>query len=457
MNLCLILPAHKGMVESIHQPLGLIVLRSAIKKAIKNIHVDILDGVKVNSKLINEIACNYEMAGIHINSFNVLNCISLGKGLKQRGLKVLIGGPEVTISNDLSWANGIYDIAVKGQVSSNILREFRNLTISKNFTPKVMIGGVTYSEPIDYSDLDFSTYWQRGAALDYKRNHIPIITHFGCTFREKTKGGCSFCADTKTPPSLRSGEVISKELWNIFHTYRIKNFYCVGENLSKEIFYYLSKNVNPPPNSTWSFFIRADEVDINFANEMIAFGIHEVRMGVESCNSHILAATRKRESLKTIENAINILNNNEIIITASFILGLPGESEISLKRTVKTVERWAIQHTNFRFSTSIVVPVPGSAIAKLAGTNVGVGLTLDDQKQFISKNTTVSFEQILNAYQRLSSNSKSIHSSLSTVTTVNPDYDKFCFKNGSPPNKKMHPTKAASTFRMASLSCGFCG
>lgn len=402
MEICLIVPAFPGMVASIHPPLGLIVFRSMLK-TLAGLDAAIIDGFPVTEEGSCSLATEFCVVGIQIHSLNVEPAIRLGRFLRQQGCRVFIGGPEVTLSKDLTWADGAYDIAIRNHACETSVSAIKNLLQSGSPGSPIILSGSLYPvHRIDYSGLDLSVYWNRAMSAGRPLKHAPVMTHLGCSYRDLSKGGCTFCADVQQPFSVRSSRDLNAEIDQLHQLYGVQAFDCVGENLTRKLSDLLMTTVIPPQNSVWSFFSRASELETKTVEKMRSFGIREVRLGGESGDSEILATTTKGETVDGIERAIQILASTGIRVVVSFILGLPGESKLSLQRTQETAFRWAEKYHNLSISSSVIMPIPGSSIAKMAGVLPGKGINEADQRDFVARFTSVTWGDIETAGYALS-------------------------------------------------------
>jgi radical SAM superfamily enzyme YgiQ (UPF0313 family) len=393
MNVSLIVPAYPGMVPSIHPPLGLILLRSILKENC-GLNVAIVDGFQVTEETVYSLAKEFALVGIQIHSLNVQPAIKLGRALRSQGCLVVIGGPEVTLSDDLTWADDAYDIAVRNHAGEMVASAIKSLYESSSGAPRVVIGDSQPRHRINYEGLDLSLYWSRAKLARRSLKHAPVITHLGCSFRDRSQGGCTFCADIGERVSIRKSEDINAEIQQLSCLYNVQAFYCVGENLARGLTNRLSKTVNPPRDSVWSFFARASEINKEIVQKMYNFGIREIRVGAESGDNAVLANTAKGETTESIETAIKLLNDYGILASVSFVLGLPGETKLSLERTYRIAQRWTVCFPNLSISSSVILPIPGSRLGKLAGVLPGIGITEAHQRDFITRFTSVTWSDI---------------------------------------------------------------
>lgn len=127
---------------------------------------------------------------------------------------------------------------------------------------------------------------------------------------------------------------------------------------------------------TWSCLGRADRVNPRMLNLMRRAGCWHISYGIESGDPSMLTAMGKGESLSTMQQALSWTRAANIRAKGFFIVGYPGETEASLKRT----ELWMLQAPLDDISIMQFTPFPGSAIYGEAEGRGGVfqGLEKDE-------------------------------------------------------------------------------
>jgi hypothetical protein len=400
MRIALVVPTAPGCLESIHPPLGLIALRSALRSR-TSAEIAILDGVDAGPENAEALAAEFQLVGLQIHALNATPATELGRALRGCGCAVAIGGPEVTISTDLTWAEGAYDVAVRGHASNDAADAILAAWTANARDPRVVTGARELGGVIDYSGLDLEPYWERAARCGRTVRHAPVVTHLGCTFRDRTGGGCSFCASVGDRASARDPGTLNQEVEQLRTLYGVSVFHCVGENVASGLARRLVRTLDAGRGTAWSFFMRASEVTPDLVPELARFGVREVRLGAESGDPALLASTAKGESIESIERALDLLDAVGIASTVSFVLGLPGESATSLRHTVLLAERWMSDFRYVHVAASVVLPIAGSRLAALAGITPGAGVTLEDQRRFVARFTRSTWDEVEAAAARI--------------------------------------------------------
>jgi len=85
---------------------------------------------------------------------------------------------------------------------------------------------------------------------------------------------------------------------------------------------------------SWSAITRVDVVTPTMLERMASAGCWNLLYGVESANQHALDLVKKRINIQQVRDALRATRLAGIEVTASFILGLPGENRDDVLRTI---------------------------------------------------------------------------------------------------------------------------
>jgi anaerobic magnesium-protoporphyrin IX monomethyl ester cyclase len=110
---------------------------------------------------------------------------------------------------------------------------------------------------------------------------------------------------------------------------------------------------------TWYCNVRADQVTEKMATSMKAAGCHQVFMGFESGCDKMLRSINKGETVADLERGACIMKDAGICISIGFIVGLPGETQESVNKTIELCNRVEPHRVQFTRYT----PIPGSVLA----------------------------------------------------------------------------------------------
>ena len=159
---------------------------------------------------------------------------------------------------------------------------------------------------------------------------------------------------------LLEAENIAKEKYNIKHihfeddnlTFDIKRFEEILDKLIKE-------NIKikwDTPNG-----VRADRLTPELIKKMKKAGVYKVGIGVESGSPRILEKIKKSLDLDKVKESVSLLKKEGILVSAFFMLGLPGDNEESMKQTIGFAKELNPYIANF----AVTVPLPGTDLYDL--------------------------------------------------------------------------------------------
>lgn len=171
----------------------------------------------------------------------------------------------------------------------------------------------------------------RYKALGYP---ISIITSRGCPY------SCIFCLGRRMVGSrvrLRNPERVVDEIEEIL-AYGIDRI-----NVADDLFVSSRGQVTEVCNEIlrrhlhfgWSAFARVNTVDFETLRLMREAGCDSVSFGVETGNREMLKRIRKGITLEQVRHAVSLCREAGIIAHTSFIVGLPGETQDTLRETEK--------------------------------------------------------------------------------------------------------------------------
>jgi anaerobic magnesium-protoporphyrin IX monomethyl ester cyclase len=107
----------------------------------------------------------------------------------------------------------------------------------------------------------------------------------------------------------------------------------------------------------WSAFARVDTVDQEMLEMMVQAGCDSVSFGVETGNPVILKTIKKGINLEQVKSAVQMCKNVGMVAHASFMVGLPGETEDTLAQTDEFAKSLGILY-GYHF----LAPFPGTTI-----------------------------------------------------------------------------------------------
>jgi radical SAM superfamily enzyme YgiQ (UPF0313 family) len=172
---------------------------------------------------------------------------------------------------------------------------------------------------------------------------LPLQLGRGCPWSK-----CAFCVHGKLSGKRRerSARISADEMERAVRDFGITNFrttdssptYGTLDDLSDEI---ISRGLKEKYDVKWCTLVRATEVDKPLLEKLRKAGLISIFIGSESGDDSLLEVVHKGERSKDNKKAVRAAKAAGVKVAISNIIGLPGETEESINRTVEFVYRCA--------------------------------------------------------------------------------------------------------------------
>ena len=182
-----------------------------------------------------------------------------------------------------------------------------------------------------------------------------IVTSRGCP------AGCTYCikhVSYQYSTRLRSPELIMKELWglkklgiNNIHMYA--DLFTVNRDQVMEL---CQRMIDEKINIKWMCNSRVDFVDEEMLSMMGKAGNWMISWGIESANEQILKHAHKGANPEKAKQALTWARQAGIKNWGYFIIGLPGETEDSIRQTIAFAKKLPLDIALFH----VAAPYPGT-------------------------------------------------------------------------------------------------
>lgn len=383
MNILLVSPSQFKAYGNLRPPdyphLGLAYLAAVLEKkghVVKIIDID-ADGI-TGKRFVTVLKQNtYGLVGITATTPTFNNAIELTRFIKENSNAfTVLGGIHVTVTPEESIKYDSVDFIVKGEGELTILELVRYL---EEGTDIAAIDGLYYKNNgsimknkdralIDnLDDLPFPA-----RHLYNKRNYsypdallkpaLPIITSRGCP------AACTYCNSKSIFTRrfrIRSPQNILAEIEYLIKEFGVKEIHIWDDNFTTQknrVFQIRDeiKRRNIRIKFAFPNGLRADYVDEEVLGALKDMGTYSVAFGVESGNQKVLDRVNKNIKLEEIERAFRLARKIGLEIWAFFMIGLPGETEDSIKDTIN----FAIKLNPDVAKFHILKPFPGSEVYK---------------------------------------------------------------------------------------------
>jgi len=391
MKVLLINPPYtnfEGMKESgghmMH--LGLAYIASFLLKKMPDCQISILDAEAKSmgyEEIKNEIKDKKaDIIGITCPTpamKHVLKIAEITKKIKPKTV-VVLGGihptalPEETIKNRFvdfavisEGEQTFYEIVRAIREKKEDFQDIKGILFKKNGNiittpPRELIDNLD-DIPFPARDLfDLKLYYSAPTKKVSNENAGPILTSRGCAF------GCKHCISKKVwgrRVRFRSVKNVIDELDECINKYRIKEFnifddtFTLNEKRAIEI---CDEIIKRKWNISWIAFSRVNTISEKLLEKMIEAGCKKISFGLESGSQKILDLMNKQATVEMGRQAVNLAAKHGVLVHASFMFGNIGETEETIKETVKFAKSLPLDNATF-FITS---PFPGTELYEVA-------------------------------------------------------------------------------------------
>jgi radical SAM superfamily enzyme YgiQ (UPF0313 family) len=182
-----------------------------------------------------------------------------------------------------------------------------------------------------------------------------IVTSRGCP------AGCTYCikhVSYQYTTRLRAPEKLMKEMWNlkglgIHNVHMYADLFTVNREQVVDL---CRRMIDEQINIKWTCNSRVDYVDEEMLQLMGQAGCRLISWGIESGNEQILRNVRKGADPEKAQRALHWAKNAGIMNWGYFIIGLPGETEDTIRQTIDFSKKLPLDIALFH----VAAPYPGT-------------------------------------------------------------------------------------------------
>jgi len=382
MKTLFILPPSKFAIKDTvgipGMPLGLAYLASVLDE--EGHEVKIIDAPTLNydwGNLRKEIrGFKPDIVGITSTTSTIYDAYKVAKLVKEYNsrIKVVIGGPHVSFTPEetLKECSSI-DIVVRGE-GEEAMKELANSF--EMGLPLEEIRGITFRDDEKILQTENRPFIENLDELPFpaysllpmdkykagKKQFANIITSRGCPF------SCIFCSSSQLCGKrwrARSPENVIEELEMLEEEYNIQEVEVLDDTFTlnnKRAEKICDLIIKKGLDISWSASSRVNTITQQLAYKMRSAGCHILYFGIESGSQKILNIIQKGITLSQSEKAVQITKRAGINTLGTFIIGIPGETKETIKKTIKFVKKLNPSLAQF----TICTPYPGTKLFKIA-------------------------------------------------------------------------------------------
>lgn len=355
MNITLIHPTSPFLLnQAVFPPLGILYLAAYLKQHGHNTQcIDL--GLNTDFKADIRSMVESEIVGVSFTSAQRFEAFALAKSLKKAGKVVIAGGAHATHAPQDCQAAG-FDVVIQGEGEQLLLWFLNNLEYRGILSSDSSFEDINLLPFPDRSKLPIRDY-------KYELDGEPctvLMSSRGCPF------GCSFCARITRHHRAQDAYRTVREMVSINKEYGYKAFmffddvFTVNKTRLYEMARFLAIHNSGGRSNQFKLrcFSRTNLISPEVCNLLKALGVVEVGLGIESGSDTVLNRNLKGTSVTFNTRAVKLLQQRGIRAKAFIIVGLPGETE----ETVRETEQWIKEAQPDDIDFSVLQPYPGSAL-----------------------------------------------------------------------------------------------
>ena len=350
---------------SIYPPLGLLQIAAMDNKNI--IEVVDAEGLGLSEKETKNLLIlkKPKILGLTITSFTIDIVEKWAKFGKEIEATVVVGGAHASLAPEDTFrqcknvdivvrgeaeeiTNKLFSLILKNKDVSNIpgvcIRENDKILISNTILRVNNFNEIPFPK---IENLPINNYW----CPDMK--HKPMITMNtirGCPY------ACKFCSSSILMGRKMRGwsiDKIIKQLKYLHFEIGIKEIsfiddeFIINKKRTKQL---CREIIDNNIDISWFCNARADTIDIEVATIMKQAGCHQVYLGFESGSQKILDLVDKKTNIEKMIKGADVLKKVGIDRSVGFIIGLPGETEETVNKSIelaKIIQPERLQFTRF--------------------------------------------------------------------------------------------------------------
>ncbi len=189
--------------------------------------------------------------------------------------------------------------------------------------------------------------------------NASFLSSRGCPY------ACSYCDRSVFRRTFRynSAEYIYRHVLFLKKQYGIKhlNFYDDQFTFNRQrVVDFCRMVIDQPLGLTFNCAARAEHLDFELLQLMKSAGCWMISLGIETGDEDLLAAHRQNPDLNMMREKIELIKKAGIRVKGLLMMGLPGESEASIRKSREYVYSLPIDDFNLAKFT----PFPGSPVYK---------------------------------------------------------------------------------------------
>lgn len=359
-------------------PIG--ILSIAAYLAEKGFEVKVADcrmpAARANEAIRNMLLFKPDMAGFTATTSGFIDAYRIAEALKNAdpGIRIIFGGVHVSALRGSILENFPcidYVINGEGEKAMAELADGASLDSIQGLVYRNGSGIKDNGVRTDLCDLDSLPFPAYNMLDGFPKTFQPplfnyprfpsatMISSRGCPYQ------CSYCDRSVFRKSFRYNSadylygqmVFLKKEFNIRHIFFYDDLFTFHRRRIEEFCGLMRKK---PLHMTFNCAVRVGHIDDDLLKMLKAAGCWMVSIGMESGDPDLLARHKSNMDLEEVRSAVRSIQRCGIRVKGLFMMGLPGETEQSIRKTADFIETLELDDVNMTKFT----PFPGSPIYK---------------------------------------------------------------------------------------------
>lgn len=287
-----------------------------------------------------------DAVGITVTVDALPRAIEIAKQFRDKGIPVIAGGIHITTAEDII-PSDCFDSLCIGMAEGtwpDIVQDLNNGCLKPIYRcSKCLTSEETISPAYDMIN-----------SSEYLYCNI-VHTSRGCPFK------CDFCYNSSTERSYikRPIKVVLEDIKAI----KSRHIMFVDDNFIGDITWtkQLVSELKPL-NIKWNAAVSINIVhNLDLLDQMKESGCQSLFIGFESISNNSIASVHKvQNNFNIYEAAVEAIHNRGIMINASFVFGLDGDTASTFPETLN----WIVSHKIETVTSHILTPYPGTTLHK---------------------------------------------------------------------------------------------
>ncbi len=360
LKIALLIPKFREGFRQESIPLNLSYLGAVLEKAgyfVKGFNLDIEE---ISDKDIR----NFDIFGISFTTSVFPNAVELIKKIKKvnPSAKIIVGGSHPTaLPEECLQVEAIDFVVVSdGEISLVKLMEFfeGKLVLKKvpnlvyRFGKKIIHNRIETIKDLDQIPFPAKHIYDVSLYPDKQKAYGDIIASRGCPFKCTN---CKPALDKIAPYRIRRPEKVIEEMKLLKEKYKVKHFTFSDSELvgpKTWVKKFAQEIINQKLKVTYSCNGRTDQIDREILRLLKKSGCVFIGFGIESGSQEVIDNILKKGiNLKRSKEVIAETENLGIGTGAWFMIGIPGENEEQVRRTIDFTQQLAASIIEINIAT----------------------------------------------------------------------------------------------------------